>query len=69
MAIVLGILKFIFAFCAISFTLLFITSVIGSITNPNIGVDDKGDVVDLNRNARIWIGIITSIFWALLIAI
>ena len=69
MAIVLGILKFIFAFFAISFTLLFITSVIGSITNTNIGVDDKGDVVDLNRNARIWIGIITSIFWALLIAI
>lgn len=65
----LGILKFIFAFAAISSLLLFVVSIISLVTNPQLVTDEEGKVYEKNRNVRVWLGLITSIFWALLIAI
>ena len=63
------VLKLISAFIAIATLLLFISSIIKGITNPNIVTDESGRVYDGDRNARAWFGIITSFFWALVIAL
>ena len=69
MAILISILKFIFAFIGLSSSLLLVSLIISSIINPQIELDKDGHAVDKNRNARLWLGLITSFFWALLIAI
>ena len=65
----LAILKFFLSFIAIASLLLLITGIISAINNPQIELDSDGKVVEKGRNARIWFGVITSISWALLIAI
>ena len=63
------ILKLISAFIAIASLLLFVSSMIKGLTNPNILTNEKGEVYDGDRNARIWFGIITSLFGAIVIAL
>jgi hypothetical protein len=65
----IAILKFIFAFLGISSTLLFVAAMISAVNNPQIVLDDKGNAVEKNRNMRVWLGLLTALFWALLIAI
>ena len=62
-------LKFIIAFIAIASLLLFITGIISSIVNPNIVLDSEGKAIEKGRNSRIWLGLITSVFWALFLAL
>lgn len=69
MAWVLGILTFICAFIAIASTGIFILLCISSIVNPQLSVDDKGNVVEKHNNARIMYLLILSIAWALVIAL
>lgn len=64
-----GLIKFIVSFIAIVSTILFITGIISSIVNPQIKLDENGKAIEEGRNARIWLALISSIFWALLIAI
>ena len=59
-------LKFIVAFVAIASTLLFISSVISAIVNPQIELDKDGHAIDTTRNSRIWFGLIMSLFWAIM---
>ena len=65
----LGILKFIFAFAAISSLLLFAVSLIYLVTNPQLDVNEEGKVYEKNRNMRVWLGLITAFFWSLLISL
>ena len=69
MSILIWFAKLILAIIAIGSLLLFICSIIKGITNPNIGVDDNGNIVDTDRNARTWFGVITTVAWALLLSI
>ena len=69
MAWVLGIITFICAFIAISSTGLFILLCISSIINPQISVDEKGEVREKNNNARIMYLLISAIAWAIVIAL
>jgi hypothetical protein len=69
MAWVLGIITFICAFIAISSTGLFILLCISSIINPQITVDEKGEVREKNNNARIMYLLISAIAWAIVIAL
>lgn len=69
MAWVLGIITFICAFIAISSTGLFILLCISSIINPQITVDEKGEVREKNNNARIMYLLISAITWAIVIAL
>jgi hypothetical protein len=66
---VLGIITFICAFIAISSTGLFILLCISSIINPQITVDEKGEVREKNNNARIMYLLISAIAWAIVIAL
>lgn len=65
MVFLLGLLKFVVVFIAIASSLLFLSSVISSIINPQIVLDEDGNAIDKNRNFRIWMGIILSVFWAI----
>ena len=65
----LAIIKFVVAFVAIATSLLFVTGIISAIVNPQIKLDENGKAVESGRNARVWLGLITSIFWAILIAL
>lgn len=65
MVFLLGLLKFVVVFIAIASSLLFLSSVISSIINPQIVLDDDGNAIDKNRNFRIWMGIILSVFWSI----
>ena len=67
--ILLGILKFIVSFVAIASTLMFIMSVISSIINPQLVTTEDGQVKEKNANFRAWMGLITAIFWSILIVI
>lgn len=62
-------LKFIVAFIAIVSLLLLITGIISAINNPQMAMAEDGKVIEKGRNARIWFGLVTSIFWAILIAL
>lgn len=66
---VLGIITFICAFIAISSTGLFILLCMSSIINPQITVDEKGEVREKNNNARIMYLLISAIAWAIVIAL
>jgi hypothetical protein len=66
---VLGIITFICAFIAISSTGLFILLCISSIINPQITVDEKGEVREKNNNARIMYLLISAFAWAIVIAL
>ena len=65
MVFLLGLLKFVVVFIAIASSLLFLSSVISSIINPQIVLDENGNAIDKNRNFRIWMGIILSVFWSI----
>lgn len=65
MVFLFGLLKFVVVFIAIASSLLFLSSVISSIINPQIVLDDDGNAIDKNRNFRIWMGIILSVFWSI----
>lgn len=65
MVFLLGLLKFVVVFIAIASSLLFLSSVISSIINPQIVLDEDGNAIDKNRNFRIWMGIILSVFWSI----
>jgi hypothetical protein len=69
MAWVLGIITFICAFIALSTTGLFLLICVSSIINPQIVVDDNGNVREKNYNARIMYLLIASVAWALVIAL
>jgi hypothetical protein len=62
-------LRFIFSFLAICATLLFVTGVISAIINPQLELDSNGEPTEKNRNARIVFGLLTALFWSLLIAL
>ena len=65
MTVVLAILKFVVVFIAVASSLLFATSVIKSIVNPQILISEDGQAYDGTRNTRVWLGIIMCVFWAL----
>lgn len=69
MAWLIGIITFICAFLG-SMTLgLFTLSCISSIINPQISVDDKGQIKERNNNSRLMFLLISSIAWAIVIAL
>lgn len=68
MGFLYGLLKFVVAFVAIASTLLLTMSVIKALTNPELITTERG-VIEKDTNARLWYGLVTSIFWALLIAL
>ena len=63
------ILKFLITFIAIASSLLFVTGIISSVTNPQIVLDKEGKAVEKGRNSRIWLGLIASIFWAIFLSL
>lgn len=58
-------LKFIVAFIAISSLLLLVSGIISSVVNPQIVLNEEGQAIEKGRNSRMWLGLITSIFWSL----
>ncbi len=68
MAVLLGILNFIFCTIGVFFTCLFVLSCIGGIINPQIEIVD-GKPVEKGDNARIMFAIIMSIAWGLVVAL
>ena len=68
MGFLYGLLKFVVAFVAIASTLLLTMSVIKALTNPELITTERG-VIEKDTNARLWYGLVASIFWALVIAL
>jgi hypothetical protein len=66
---VIGIITFICAFLGAVTLGLFILSCISSIINPQLSVDKDGQVREKNNNSRLMFLLITSIMWALVIAL
>lgn len=66
---VIGIITFICAFLGATTLGLFILSCISSIINPQLSVDKDGQVREKNNNSRLMFLLITSIMWALVIAL
>lgn len=69
MAWLIGIITFICAFIGIATTGIFILLCISSIINPQISVDKDGNVSEKHNNARIMYLLISSIAWAIVIAL
>ena len=68
MGFLYGLLKFVVAFVAIASTLLLVMSSIKALTNPDFVTTERG-VIEKDTNARIWYGLVASIFWALVIVL
>ena len=66
---VIGIITFICAFLGVATLGLFILSCISSIIKPQLSVDKDGQVREKNNNSRLMFLLITSIMWALVIAL
>ena len=66
---VIGIITFICAFLGATTLGWFILSCISSIINPQLSVDKDGQVREKNNNSRLMFLLITSIMWALVIAL
>ena len=66
---VIGIITFICTFLGATTLGLFILSCISSIINPQLSVDKDGQVREKNNNSRLMFLLITSIMWALVIAL
>lgn len=66
---IIGIITFICAFLGTTTLGLFILSCISSIINPQLSVDKDGQVREKNNNSRLMFLLITSIMWALVIAL
>ena len=68
MGFLYGLLKFVVAFVAIASTLLLVMSSIKALTNPELVTTERG-VIEKDTNARIWYGLVASVFWALVIVL
>lgn len=60
-----AVIRFFIGFFSVSSLLIFIASLVNAVHNPKVGLDKEGNLVERGRNARIWIGLIASFFWAL----
>lgn len=69
MAWFIGITTFLCAFIGAVTLGLFILSCISSVINPQIVVDEQGQVREKNHNSRLMFLFITSIMWAIVIAL
>ena len=69
MAWIIGIITFFCAFLGAITLGLFILSCISSIINPQITVDENGQVREKNNNSRLIFLLVTSIMWAIVIAL
>ena len=69
MAWIIGIITFFCAFLGAITLGLFILSCISSIINPQITVDEDGQVREKNNNSRLIFLLVTSIMWAIVIAL
>lgn len=69
MAWIIGIITFFCAFLGAITLGLFILSCISSIINPQITVDENGQVREKNNNSRLIFLLIASIMWAIVIAL
>lgn len=65
----IGIITFLCAFIGAVTLGLFILSCISSVINPQIVVDEQGQVREKNYNSRLMFLFITSIMWAIVIAL
>ena len=65
----IGIITFLCAFIGAVTLGLFILSCISSVINPQIVVDEQGQVREKNNNSRLMFLFITSIMWAIVIAL
>lgn len=68
MNILLGIFEFIFSFVAIFLTWVLIISIINSVVNPNI-IIENGLPIEKNNNARLMFALIIALCWAIVIII
>ena len=66
---VIGILKFLFGAVGMFSTYLLAFNVIKSVINPQIGLNEKGEAIDKTANSRYFLSLISSICWALVIAL
>ena len=62
-------LKFVFSAIGMFFLLALILAIINSIVNPKININDKGEPEEMGDKARILFAVITSISWAIVIAL
>lgn len=69
MAWLIGIITFLCAFIGAVTLGLFILSCISSVINPQIVVDEQGQVREKNYNSRLVFLFITSFMWAIVIAL
>lgn len=69
MALIIGIITFFCAFLGAITLGLFILSCISSIINPQITVDENGQVREKNNNSRLIFLLVASIMWAIVIAL
>lgn len=65
----IGIITFVCAFLGAITLGLFILSCISSIINPQLSVDDNGQVKEKNNNSRLMFLLFSSIAWAIVIAL
>lgn len=65
----IGIITFVCAFFGAITLGLFILSCISSIINPQLSVDDNGQVKEKNYNSRLMFLLFSSIAWAIVIAL
>lgn len=69
MAWLIGIITFLCAFIGAVTLGLFILSCISSVINPQIVVDEQGQVREKNYNSRLVFLFTTSFMWAIVIAL
>jgi hypothetical protein len=65
----MAVISFLIAFFAFLTLLWLIMGIIASVTNPDFTFNEKGEAVDSRRNFRMWMAVITSVFWALLLTL
>lgn len=62
-------LKFVFSAIGMFFTFALILAIITSIVNPKIQLNENGEPEEMGDKARILFAVITSIAWAIVIAL
>ena len=61
----LWLLKFCAAAVGIASLLMWISSLVAAVNNPDLKLDSEGKVIEGRTNRRLWFGLVTSLSWAL----
>lgn len=65
----LWVLKFFSAAVGVASLLMWVSSLVAAVNNPDLKLDADGKVIEGRTNRRLWFGLVASISWALFLVL